>query len=267
MIQMNTTIQIEKKANIAWIWLNRAEVRNAFNDVMIGELTEALVTLGEDSSVKVVVLAGRGPTFCAGADLNWMKRMARYTYEENLSDAAGLARMLEVLYRLPKPTIARISGHAYAGGMGLVAACDIAVASEETQFCLSEVKIGLIPATIGPYVVNAMGPRAARRYMLSAERFNAASARRLGLVHEVVNTQDLDEMVITFTDHFIKGGAGAHRDTKSLIELIEQSDLNRALIDETAVRIARTRASDEGKEGIRSFLEKRKPDWLTEDNN
>ncbi|MDC1310938.1 enoyl-CoA hydratase/isomerase family protein [Burkholderiales bacterium] len=264
---MYTTIQIEKKASVAWVWLNRPEVRNAFNDVMIGELTEALVTLGEDPSVKVVVLAGRGPTFCAGADLNWMKRMAQYTYDENRLDAADLARMLEVLYRLPKPTIARISGHAYAGGMGLVSACDIAVASEETQFCLSEVKIGLIPATIGPYVVTAMGARAARRYMLSAEQFNAASALRLGLVHEVVDTQDLDGMVKTFIDHFMKGAAGAHRETKALIELIEQSYLDQGLIDETAVRIARVRVSDEGKEGVGSFLEKRKPDWLTKDKN
>ena len=264
---MHATIQIERKAAAAWVWLNRPEVRNAFNDVMIGELTETLLTLGEDPSVKVLVLAGRGPTFCAGADLNWMKRMAQYTYEENRLDAENLARMLKALYHFPKPTIARISGHAYAGGMGLVSACDIAVASNETQFCLSEVKLGLIPATIGPYVVTAMGARAARRYMLSAERFGAVDAYRLGLVHEVVNAEDLDEMVMTFIHYFKQGGFCAHRETKSLIELIDQSDLDQALIDETAVRIARVRASDEGKEGIGSFLEKRKPKWMTEDKN
>jgi methylglutaconyl-CoA hydratase len=196
-----------------------------------------------------------------------MKRMAQYTFEENRVDAANLARMLEVLYHLPKPTISRISGHAYAGGMGLVSACDIAVASEETQFCLSEVKLGLIPATIGPYVVNAMGARSARRYMLSAERFSAADAHRLGLIHEVVDAQDLDEMVMTFVHYFKQGGSCAHRETKSLIELIDQSDFDQALIEETAARIARVRASDEGKEGIRSFLEKRKPKWMVEDKN
>jgi methylglutaconyl-CoA hydratase len=151
--------------------------------------------------------------------------------------------------------------------MGLVSACDIAVASEETQFCLSEVKLGLIPATIGPYVVNAMGARSARRYMLSAERFSAADAHRLGLIHEVVDAQDLDEMVMTFVHYFKQGGACAHRETKSLIELIDQSDFDQALIEETAARIARVRASDEGKEGIRSFLEKRKPKWMVEDKN
>jgi methylglutaconyl-CoA hydratase len=196
-----------------------------------------------------------------------MKRMAQYTFEENRVDAANLARMLEVLYHLPKPTISRISGHAYAGGMGLVSACDIAVASEETQFCLSEVKLGLIPATIGPYVVNAMGARSARRYMLSAERFSAADAHRLGLIHEVVDAQDLDEMVMTFVHYFKQGGSCAHRETKSLIELIDQSDFDQALIEETAARIARVRASDEGKEGIKSFLEKRKPKWMVEDKN
>jgi methylglutaconyl-CoA hydratase len=193
--------------------------------------------------------------------------MAQYTFEENRVDASNLARMLEVLYHLPKPTISRISGHAYAGGMGLVSACDIAVASEETQFCLSEVKLGLIPATIGPYVVNAMGARSARRYMLSAERFSAADAHRLGLIHEVVDAQDLDEMVMTFVHYFKQGGACAHRETKSLIELIDQSDFDQALIEETAARIARVRASDEGKEGIKSFLEKRKPKWMVEDKN
>jgi methylglutaconyl-CoA hydratase len=196
-----------------------------------------------------------------------MKRMAQYTFEENRVDASNLARMLEVLYHLPKPTISRISGHAYAGGMGLVSACDIAVASEETQFCLSEVKLGLIPATIGPYVVNAMGARSARRYMLSAERFSAADAHRLGLIHEVVDAQDLDEMVMTFVHYFKQGGSCAHRETKSLIELIDQSDFDQALIEETAARIARVRASDEGKEGIKSFLEKRKPKWMVEDKN
>jgi len=206
MTNMYTTIEIERESSVAWIWLNRPEVRNAFNDVMIRELTESFVTLGEDSSVNVVVLAGRGTSFCAGADLNWMKRMSSYTLEENRQDASNLAAMLERLYRLPKPTIARINGHAFAGGMGLVAACDVAVASQETKFCLSEVKIGLIPATIGPYIVAAMGTRQARRYMLSAERFSATDAQRTGLVHEVVDLHSLDEMVLNFVQLLKSGG-------------------------------------------------------------
>lgn len=259
---MLKTIEIERQSNVAWIWLNRPDVRNAFNDVMIRELTEAFVILGEDSSVKVVVLAGHGVSFCAGADLNWMKRMSQYTFEENRSDAGNLAKMLDTLYRLPKPTIARVSGHVFAGGMGLVSACDIAIASKETQFCLSEVRIGLIPATIGPYVMSAMGVRAARRYMMTAERFTAEDAYRLGLVHEIVDAKALDEMVNTFVKHFKQGGSEAHRETKALIETIDESSLDQALIDETAVRIARVRASSEGQEGIRSFLEKRKPNWV-----
>ncbi|MEJ6565229.1 MAG: enoyl-CoA hydratase/isomerase family protein [Burkholderiales bacterium] len=262
---MLTTIEIERQSNVAWVWLSRPDVRNAFDDVMIRELTETFVALGKDSSVKVVVLAGRGQSFCAGADLNWMKRMSEYTFEENRSDAGNLARMLDELYRLPKPTIARVNGHAFAGGMGLVSACDIAIASKETQFCLSEVRIGLIPATIGPYVVSAMGIRAARRYMMTAERFTAADAQRFGLVQEVVDIEALDDMVKTFVKHFNYGGADAHRETKALIEIIDQSALDQQLINETAIRIARVRASNEGQEGIRSFLEKRKPSWVGED--
>ena len=265
MTNMFTTIEIERESSVAWIWLNRPEVRNAFNDVMIRELTESFVTLGEDSSVNVVVLAGRGTSFCAGADLNWMKRMSSYTLEENRQDASNLAAMLERLYRLPKPTIARINGHAFAGGMGLVAACDVAVASQETKFCLSEVKIGLIPATIGPYIVAAMGTRQARRYMLSAERFSATDAQRTGLIHEVVDLHSLDEMVLNFVQLLKSGGTSAHKETKSLIELIGQSSIDEHLISETADWIARVRASDEGREGIKSFLEKRKPSWISED--
>jgi len=264
---MLTTIEIERQANVAWVWLNRPDVRNAFNDVMIRELTETFVALGQDSSVKVVILAGRGPSFCAGADLNWMKRTSQYTFEENRSDAGNLTRMLDVLYRLPKPTIARVNGHAFAGGMGLVSACDIAIASEEAQFCLSEVRIGLIPSTIGPYVISAIGIRAARRYMMSAERFTAVEAHRLGLVHEVVGTNALDDMVKNFVKYFKQGGSDAHRETKALIETIDQSALDQRLLDETAIRIARVRASSEGQEGIRSFLEKRKPNWVGESEN
>ena len=261
---MNTyqTLEIERQSGVAWVWLNRPEVRNAFNDQMIAELTAAFTELGQEDDVRVMVLAGRGPSFCAGADLNWMKKMSEYSFEENRADASKLASMLHALFTFPKPTIARVHGHAFAGGMGLVAACDVAVASNDTKFCLSEVKIGLIPATIGPYVVAAMGARIARRYMLSAERFDSSEALRSGFVHEVSSPETLDELVETILENFLAGGPHAHRETKLLIERIEASGLDQELIDDTAARIARVRATDEGREGIRSFLEKRRPGWL-----
>jgi len=261
---MNTyqTLELERHRDVAVIWLNRPEVRNAFNETVIAELSSALKTLDADDTVKAVVLAGRGPSFCAGADLNWMKKMAGYGVDENMQDAQGLAKTLYTLYSMRKPTIARVHGHAFAGGMGLVSACDMAVAAFEAEFCLSEVKIGLIPATIGPYVVAAMGARAAHRYMLTGERFSAAEAYRIGLVHEIAPAEKMDEKIDELLIHLVSGGSAAHAQTKSLIDVIAQSPLNGQLISETAKRIAMVRASDEGKEGIRSFLEKRKPSWV-----
>jgi methylglutaconyl-CoA hydratase len=247
---------------VTTVTLNRPEVRNAFNDEVITELTAVLIELGKRPEVRCVVLAGNGPSFCAGADLNWMKRMAGYTREENLEDASGLARMLEVLYKCPKPTIARVHGDTYAGGMGLVAACDIAVAGEGVQFCLSETRLGLIPATISPYVIRAMGPRAAHRWFLTAERFDAAEAHRIGFVHEVVPAAQLDARVGEIAQALVAAGPEAVKASKQLVHDVAERELTAGLIRRTVEGIADIRVSDEGREGIRSFLEKRKPNWL-----
>jgi len=256
------TLELETHNDVGVIWMNRPQVRNAFNETMIAELSAAFKAFDADDAIRAVVLAGRGPSFCAGADLNWMKKMAGYSAEENFQDALALANMLYTLYSMNKPTIARVHGHAFAGGMGLVAACDMAVASFEAEFCLSEVKIGLIPATIGPYVVSAMGARACHRYMLTGERFAAAEAYRIGLVHEIAPAEKLDEKIDELLIHLVIGGGAAHAQTKSLIDLIASSPLGQTLMDETAHRISQVRASEEGKEGIRSFLEKRRPNWV-----
>jgi methylglutaconyl-CoA hydratase len=256
------TIELQKTpAGIALVWLNRPEVRNAFNETMIAELADAFAALDGDASVRAMVLAGRGPAFCAGADLNWMKKMAGYTFEQNHEDALGLARMLHTLHSMKKPTVARVHGAAFAGGMGLVAACDIAVAAHGAEFCLSEVKLGLVPATISPYVIAAMGERAAYRYMLSAEPFPAAEAYRIGFVQEIAQDEELDGTVNALLGHLVAGGPAAHAATKDLIRAVARRPLSEDLIGDTATRIATARASDEGREGIRSFLEKRKPAW------
>ncbi len=247
---------------VATVTLNRPEVRNAFNDEVIVELTAAFLALSDRDDVRAVVLAANGSAFCAGADLNWMKRMATYTREENLADGRGLARMLEVIYTCPKPTVARIQGDVYAGGMGLVAACDMAVAAEGAHFCLSEVKIGLIPATISPYVIRAMGSRAAHRWFLTAERFSAAQAHGMGLVHEVVPVDQLDAQVQAITGALVAAGPDAMRACKRLLHEVGGREITPGLIDRTVEGIADIRASQEGREGIRAFLEKRKPAWL-----
>lgn len=256
------TLEIESRNAIGIVWMNRPEVRNAFNEQMIAEMTRALKEMEADTAIRAVVLAGRGPAFCAGADLNWMQKMAGYSFEENYEDALGLARMLQTLHTLSKPTVARVNGHAFAGGMGLVAACDIAVAAFGAEFCLSEVKLGLIPATIGPYVVAAIGSRMAHRYMLTAERFGEAEAYRIGLVHEICPEERMDEIINALLGHVVAGGPAAHAATKDLIRAIADQPFTQELIAETATRIAQVRASDEGQEGIRSFLEKRKPAWV-----
>jgi methylglutaconyl-CoA hydratase len=257
------TIEIERRATgIGVVWLNRPDLRNAFDDAMIAELATAFRALGADTGVRAVVLAGRGPVFCAGADLHWMKRMAGYTFEQNYEDALGLARMLDALRTLGKPTVARVHGHVFAGGMGLVAACDIAVAARGAEFCISEVKLGLIPAVISPYVIAAMGERAARRYMLTAERFDAEEAHRIGFVHACVDATGLDPAVDALLGHLLAGGPAAHAATKDLIRAVAARPVADDLITDTATRIAATRASDEGREGIQSFLEKRKPAWV-----
>lgn len=255
-------LELRYEAGISTVTLNRPEVRNAFNDEVIEELTAVLHELGQRPEVRCVVLAGNGPAFCAGADLNWMKRVADYTREQNLEDAGALARMLEVLYRLPKPTVARVHGDTYAGGMGLVGACDIAVAAEPVQFCLSEVKLGLIPATISPYVIRAMGAREAHRWFLTAERFSAAEAHRIGFVHEVVPAAQLDARVAEIARALVSAGPEAVKACKQLVHDVAQHEISAGLIRRTVEGIADIRSSDEGREGVRSFLEKRKPDWL-----
>ena len=211
----------------------------------------------------VIVLAARGPAFSAGADLNWMKRVAGYNEEQNRTDAQALATMLQVIWHSSKPTIARVQGDCYAGGNGLIAACDIAIAAEGVEFCLSEVRLGLMPATIGPYVIRAMGERAADRYFLTAERFSASEAHRMGYVHETVPSEALDAAVARMAHHLLAGSPHAIDETKRLIRDIGNETINDPLIADTARRIGEIRVSPEGREGIAAFLEKRKPCWLT----
>jgi methylglutaconyl-CoA hydratase len=257
------TLEIQQQQRVATVWLNRPDVRNAFNQTTIAELTQAFRALGQDADVRAIVLAARGPAFCAGADLNWMKQMADYTHDENRADAALLAEMLRTIYLCPKPVVARIQGDCYAGGMGLVAACDIAVAAQEVNFCLSEVRLGLIPATISPYVIKAMGENAARRYFLTAERFDAREAQRIGFVHEVVGADALDAKVGEIVKALVSNSPNAVGQAKKLVREVGGMPLTDALIADTVEGIAQIRASDEGREGVRSFLEKRKPGWLT----
>jgi methylglutaconyl-CoA hydratase len=246
---------------VARVTLDRPEIRNAFDDALIVALTSVLRELDADDAVRAVVLAGNGPAFCAGADLNWMKRMAGYGYEQNLADAQALAEMLRTLDRMRKPTIARVHGPAFAGGVGLVAACDIAVGTPEAKFCLSEAKLGLSPATISPYVVRAMGERMARRYFLSAEVFDGVEAQRIGLLTAVLPSDKLDGEIGEILKHIVQGGPVAIAKIKDLIRTVSSAPLSDALIADTAQRIAEIRVSPEGREGIASFLEKRKPAW------
>jgi methylglutaconyl-CoA hydratase len=256
-------ISVEKKAGVGRVTLNRPEVRNAFDDALIAELTKTFAELDRDSSVRAVVLAGNGPAFCAGADLNWMKRMSGYSYDDNLRDARGLAEMLATLDRMDKPTIARVHGPAFAGGTGLVAACDIAVGTPEAKFCFSEAKLGLSPATISPYVMRAIGARAASRYFLTAEVFDAAEALRIGMLSALVPPAELDAFIESLLKHLLAGGSGAHARIKDLIHDVAGRPIDDELKGDTARRIAEIRASAEGKEGIASFLEKRKPRWVS----
>ena len=256
-------LNVEVKMGVARVTLDRPELRNAFDDALIARLTKTFSDLGEDPGVRVVVLAGNGPAFCAGADLNWMKRMAGYSYEENLADAQALARMLATLDCMPKPTLARVHGPVFAGGTGLVAACDIAVGTPEAKFCLSEAKLGLTPATISPYVMRAMGERLARRYFLTAEIFNAEEAYRIGMLSALVPAAELDATIDGLVKHLLAGGPEAHAKIKELIRAVAHRPVDDALTADTAKRIAEVRSSPEGKEGIASFLEKRKASWCS----
>ena len=257
-----TALSITYEGHRATITLTQPEIRNAFSDEVIAEITAAFAEVGARPEVRCVVLAAQGPAFCAGANLNWMRRMADYTREENLVDAGKLAEMLRVIYECPHPTIARVQGDVYAGGMGLVAACDLAVCVDTAGFCLSEVKLGLIPATISPYVIRSMGARAAHRYFLTAERFSAAEARQIGFVHDVVAAEDLDAKVDEWAKALTSASPNAVRACKKLVQDVAERDINAHLIAATVEGIADIRASSEGKEGVQSFLQKRKPAWL-----
>ncbi|HYC05700.1 MAG TPA: enoyl-CoA hydratase/isomerase family protein [Azospirillaceae bacterium] len=255
-------VMVIREGAVATVLLNRAELHNAFNEAVIAELTRVFTELGTDEGVRAVLLRGNGPSFSAGADLTWMKRMSSYTREQNREDAMGLALMLKALNFMPKPTIAVVHGPAFGGGVGLVACCDMAVATDTATFCLSEVKLGLIPATIGPYVVAAMGERNCRRYFLTAERFSASEAKAAGLVHEVVPAAELDTTVETLLKRIMEGGPKAQRASKELIFAVGSRPVDTYVIHDTADRIADARAGAEGREGVGAFLEKRKPSWM-----
>lgn len=256
------TLTLTISDRIGHVTLNRPELRNAFNEHSITELALAFDELGRNELVRAVVLGANGASFCAGADLNWMKKMAAYSDSENRADAMRLADMLRTIYLCPKPTVAKIQGDCYAGGMGLVAACDIAVSSDSANFCLSEVKLGLIPATISPYVIKAMGENAARRYFLTAERFDAREAQRIGFVHEVVAADDLDSKVAAIVGALASNSPHAVGAAKQLVREVAGQPVTPALLEDTAERIATIRASLEGREGVAAFLEKRRPFWL-----
>ncbi len=261
---MFVSLEIELNGPVATIWMNRPDLHNAFDETLIAELTAACIALDEDKDVRVVVLAGRGKSFSAGADLNWMKRAANNGVDENLNDARALARMLRVLAKMKKPTIARVQGAALGGGTGLTAACDIAVASSKAFFATSEVKFGIIPSAISPYVVRAIGARQAYRYFQSAERIDATRARELGLVHETVDPDQLDAKVQEIVEALLQGGPLAQAAAKDLIRAVDNQPINDNLVEETAHRIAHLRATPEAKEGIAAFLDKRQPNWFVE---
>jgi len=257
-----STLEIEHHAQVATIWMNRPEVLNAFNEELISDLAAACSEIENDANIRVVVLAGRGNHFSAGADLNWMKRASVFGHDENLQDARRFAKMLRVLADLSKPTIARVQGAALGGGTGLAAACDMAIAAEDATFATSEVKFGIIPSVISPYVLRAIGPRHALRLFQTAERINAQRAFEIGLVGEVVPVDQLDQAVANLAQLLINGARLAQKAAKDLIAAIEGQPINEATSEETAQLIARQRATAEAKDGIAAFLEKRSPGWL-----
>jgi methylglutaconyl-CoA hydratase len=231
---------------------------------MIAELTDSFQALGSRTDVRAVLLSATGKSFSAGADLNWMRKMAGFSDHENRVDALALAKMLRTIYSCPKPVVAQVQGDAYGGGVGLIAATDIAIAAETSRFSLSEVKLGLIAATISPYVIRAIGERAAHRYLITAERFDAEEARRIGLVHQIAPNDKLEEAVQSLLRTLLQNSPNAVAESKRLVREVVDQPISDALLDDTAQRIARVRASDEGKEGVRAFLEKRKAKWQTE---
>ncbi len=259
---MNTLEILRPSPQVAEVWLNRPDVRNAFNDEVIAELTQTFAQFAQDQQLRVVMLSGRGKAFCAGADLNWMRAMADYSWAQNQADAQRLADMLWTLDQCPVPVVGRVQGDCYAGGMGLAAICDVLVASSSATFCLSEARLGLLPATISPYVIRAMGVQAARRYFVTAERLSAAQAQALGLVHALCAPEALDAQVAEIVAALVANGPDAVKACKQLVRDVSGQPITEALRSDTARRIADIRASAEGKEGLQSFLGKRAPNWL-----
>jgi len=255
-------LALVREGFVARVTLNRPEVRNAFNEALIAELMATFAELSQDKTLRAIVLAAEGKAFCAGADLNWMKAMAGYSWAENKADADRLAEMLWTIYSCPVPVIARVQGDAYAGGVGLVSVCDIVVSADSASYCLSEAKLGLLPATIAPYVIRALGEQASRRYFVTAERFSAADAHRLGLVHELVAADALDAKVDELLAALVANGPAAVRACKQLVQDLAHAPITTGLRDDTARRIADIRASDEGRAGVQSFLSKSKAPWL-----
>ena len=254
-------IEIEQRGAVRWLWLNRPEVRNAFNDALIADIAAAFADVEASPDTRVVVVAGRGPSFCAGADLNWMRAMANYSHADNHSDALKVARMFHAVHSCSKPVIARVQGDAFGGGVGLAAACDIVVAAESVSFVLSEVKLGIVAATISPHVVRAMGARQAARYMLTAEKFSAKRAHELGLVHELATADSLDASVGSLCQSLLAASPAALAATKKLLADVVEAPIDDVLLAATAKCIADARVSPEGREGIAAFLEKRAPSW------
>jgi len=259
---MTATLDVTRQGPVARVYLNRPDVRNAFNDAVIAELTVAFRDLGADPALRAIVLGGHGKAFCAGADLNWMRTMAGYSWEQNRADAQALADMLWAVYSCPLPVVGRVHGDCYAGGLGLAAACDVLVAVDGIQFCLSEARLGLLPATIGPYVVRALGAQASRRYFTTAERFASAEAHRLGFVHELCSADELDDKVNAIVQTLLANGPAAVKACKRLVQDVAGQPLTAELREDTARRIADIRASAEGREGVQAFLQKRSPSWL-----
>ncbi|MGH7123392.1 MAG: enoyl-CoA hydratase/isomerase family protein [Stellaceae bacterium] len=246
---------------VVTVMLNRPALHNAFDEALIQKLIETFESVARDDACRVMVLGGVGKSFSAGGDLNWMRRMAGYGYAENLADAGELARLMRTLDRLPKPTVARVHGSVFAGGLGLVACCDIAVAEQETIFCVSEARLGLVPSVISPYLIRAIGARSVRRYFLTAERFPAAEAHRIGLVHEVVPAAELDQKVEAIVAALLEGGPSSQSRSKRLISDVTDRPIEQPVIEITARTIAEARASDEAREGLAAFFEKRRPRW------
>jgi methylglutaconyl-CoA hydratase len=258
-------VEVTERNAIAIVVLNRPEVHNAFNAQVIAELTATFAALDANDAIRAVVIAGAGGSFCAGADLNWMKEMAGYSRAQNLADAQALAAMLRTLDGMTKPTVARVHGAAMGGGVGLVACCDVAIAAQEATFALSEAKLGLIPATISPYVIEAIGTRYARRYFLTAERFDAAEAYRIGLVHDIVRQAELDGRINELLGAVLLAGPSAQAECKALIRSVSHRPIDAQVIAGTARHIADVRASPEAKEGVAAFLGKRKAAWVPAD--